>query len=603
MEESCTNFREFFKFITELYSNQPAIFWRKTEKNSNGIYGYDSITGNKLKELVYLLAKSLDQYGLKPGDKAAIISETRFEWVIADFACIAKSIITVPVYSTMTSEQIRYILEHSECRLCFVSGKLVADKVNSVINELPKLKKIITFSKPETAGNHIVSLEELMYSGLIHGSEPYSEKLANEYFDKGMESVSENDILTIIYTSGTTGTPKGVMLTHGNVLANIKQCTDSFPVVKEDRFLSFLPLAHTYERTAGYYLPLTKGAQIYYAENIDTLSAQMAEVKPTIVLAVPILFTRIQTKILKNIESLPLLKKIAAKRFLKSGMKHRENKKSGLWKLADKKVFKAIREKTGGEIKFFISGGSALNKETAEFFDSIGVLILQGYGMTEASPVISVNRINKNKFGTVGLPLEGLEVKIAGDGEILVRGGNVMPGYFKNESDTLEMISDNWLYTGDIGEIDSEGFLKITDRKKSLIKTAGGRYISLTHIEESLEHSEYIEQAIAFASDEKHFVTALIVPDFGILEMLAKKEKINYSSVKELIKNDKIIKHYEREVKVFMKHVAKYEKVRKFSLLDKPFTIESGELTPTLKLKRKVIEQRHGKTIKSFYEN
>ncbi|HMQ80163.1 MAG TPA: long-chain fatty acid--CoA ligase [Ignavibacteria bacterium] len=598
MDLGYNNFTEFFQSVCKTYGNDGAIYWKDPNENKKE---YKHITGSKLKELTYLLARAIEQFGIKPGETAAIISETRFEWVVTDFACIAKQIVTVPVYPTMTSEQIRFILLHSESRLCFVSTQLMAEKVNAVFNELPKLEKIITFNKTDHSHEHIISFEELIYGELLEERTAYSDKIADEFFIDMAGKQSVNDLLTIIYTSGTTGIPKGVCLSHKNVLANVKQCTDSFPVHPDDIFLSFLPLAHTYERTGGYYVPLSKGAKIYYAKNIDTLAAQMAEVKPTIVLAVPMLFTRIASRVQKNIEQMPLLKRTITKRALKIGKAFRENKSNPLWKLADKRVFSVIRERTGGRIKFFISGGSALSKETAEFFDSIGVLILQGYGMTEASPVISVNRLDNNEFGTVGPPLENVNVKIAGDGEILVQGDNVMLGYFKNPKDTDEMIISGWLHTGDIGIIDDRGMLKITDRKKTLIKTATGKYISLTHIEENLERSEYISQVISFASDEKDYVTALIVPDQDMLESLAKKLGVQYNTLRDLTDNDVIHNFFESEIDVLQKPLAKYERVRKFALLEDPFTIESGELTPTMKLKRKVIEEKHRSVIEDFY--
>ncbi|MEO8514538.1 MAG: long-chain fatty acid--CoA ligase [Ignavibacteria bacterium] len=601
METEYSNFTEFFIEAFKRYDDKGAIFW-KDESAGNKSEAYRDINGNKLKEFIYLLARSIEQFNIKSGETAAIISETRFEWVISDAACIAKQIVTVPVYPTMTSEQIKYILSHSKSRLCFVSTKLMADKVSAVYSELPELEKIITFNKTDHSSENIISFEELIYGEILQEKFAYSESLANAYFADCAKIQKPDDLLTIIYTSGTTGTPKGVCLSHRNVLENVKQCTDSFPVTSTDRFLSFLPLAHTYERTAGYYLPLSKGATIHYAKNIDTLAAQMAEVKPTIVLAVPILFNRIQSRLMKNIEQMTLGKRTITKNALKVGKKFRENKNNFLWKLADKKVFSEIRKRTGGEIRFFISGGSALNKEIAEFFDSIGLLILQGYGMTEASPVISVNRLTSNKFGTVGPPLVNVEVKIAGDGEILVKGDNVMLGYYRNEKETKEMIIDGWLHTGDIGVIEKDGSLKITDRKKTLIKTAGGKYISLTHIEENLERSDYIEQVISFASDEKSFVSALIYPNIDKLEEFAGKVNIKYSSISELTENDVVNNFYESEIDVLQKHIAKYERVRKFALLDKPFTIESGELTPTLKLKRRVIEEKHKELVESFYK-
>jgi long-chain acyl-CoA synthetase len=591
-----SNFSEFFQYVTKQYGDSPAIFWR--EKGA-----YESMSGGKMKELVYYMAKSLEKLGLKPGDKAAIISETRFEWVIADFACISNQVVTVPIYTTMTSQQIKFILEHSEAKVCFVSTKLIADKVNAVIDELTHLKKIISYNKLENEAKSIISFEDLMYGELTHSKHAYNENEANNYFNECSKKHKPDDLLTIIYTSGTTGNPKGVCLSHKNILANIQQCLSAFYIKKEDVALSFLPLAHTYERTAGYYTMLSVGVKIYYAESIDTLQSQMAEIKPSVLLAVPILFSRIQGRILKNIETQKGLKKIIAKKALAIGKKYRENKSHFLWKLADKKVFRRIRARTGGRLRIVVSGGSALNKELAEFFDSIGILIIQGYGMTEASPVISANRLDKNKFGTVGPPLDGLTVKIAQDGEILVQGDNVMLGYYKNEKDTSETIINGWLHTGDIGEIDSDGFLKITDRKKSLIKTSSGKYISLTHIEDTIGISEFIDQVIVIGSDDKHFITALIVPDFDKLKDFAMKVDLKYNNMSELVENDIVNNFFEAEIDVLQRTLAKYERVRKFVLMDKPFTIESGELTPTLKLKRKVIEERYKDIIKGFYNS
>lgn len=590
-----SNFSELFSGITERYGAKPVISWK--EKDT-----YSDITGLKLKELVYHASKAIEKLGLKPGSKAAIISETRFEWVIADFACISNQIVTVPVYTTMTSSQIKFILEHSDASLCFASSKLMADKVSAVFNELPALKQIISFNKLDNEPGYIKSFEELIYGELIKQKESYSEKLADDYFSGCINKHKPDDLLTIIYTSGTTGNPKGVCLSHKNILANIRQCLLSFYIDDNDRFLSFLPLAHTYERTAGYYLPLFAGARVFYAQNIDTMQTQMAETQPTVLLTVPLLFTKMQSRILKNIDSLKGLSKFIAKRALAAGMKYRKNKNHFLWKAADKKVFSAIREKTGGKVRFFISGGSALKKETAEFFDSIGISILQGYGMTEASPVITVNREVKNIFGTVGLPLEEVEVKIAADGEILVKGDNVMLGYYMDAKETDGMIINGWLHTGDIGEYDDSGCIIITDRKKSLIKTASGKYISLAHIEETLINSEYIEQAIAFASDERHFVSALIVPDFEKLEEAAKKMHIEYNDIYDIITNDTVLNFFESEIDVTQRHLAKYERVRKFALLGRQFTIESGELTPTLKLKRRIIEERNKDLVERFYK-
>jgi len=589
-----TNFGEYVETVISMFGSRKAIFWRENEH-------YESLTGKKLKELVYLTAREIEKFNLKPGEKAAIISENRYEWVVTDFACIINRIVTVPIYTTLTSKQIKYILKHSGARLCFVSPGAIVEKVNSVFKELPLLKKIICFDNASNGNKKIINFKELIYYSLISTQENYNEEEADKYFRNCSEKMTEDDLLTIIYTSGTTGIPKGVCLTHKNVITNIRQCQKAFPIDNTDRFLSFLPFAHSYERTTGYYYALSVGAEVYYAKSIDTLSSQLIEVKPTIMTAVPLLFNRIYTRLMKGIQSLPRRKQIMVKSAFSIARRFRENKNSMVWKTADKIVFKTLRERTGGRIKFFISGGSALNTKLAEFFDGIGIMIYQGYGMTEASPVISVNRIGRNKFGTVGIPLDGIEVKIADDGEILVKGDNVMTGYYKLDEETKKTIINGWLHTGDIGEM-YNGFLKITDRKKSLIKTSGGKYISLTHIEETIDNSPYVHQVITFASDEKHFVSGLIVPDFDELKNFASDSKISFENEKELIQNPAVLKLFEAEINRCQKNMAKYERVRKFALLAVPFTIENETLTPSLKLKRKVIEEKHKAIIDKLYK-
>lgn len=455
-----TNFAQLFEHITEIYGTRNALHWK--EGND-----YKSITGKKLKELVYITANALSNLRLKAGDKAAIISESRYEWVVADFACIVNGIITIPIYTTMTSSQIKYILEHSEAKVCFVSNQYLAEKVKEIMNDLPALCSIIAFNKIEGESGKIKDFQELIYRTILRSKKGYSEEKADILFTECSKKINENDALTIIYTSGTTGIPKGVCLSHKNILSDIRSCQKAFELNINDRFLSYLPLAHSYERATGYYFGIYTGAEIYYAQNIDTLTAQFVEVKPTIFTSVPFLFTRLHSRLMKSFETLPARKRAVVSTAFRIARRYKNNKKHFLWKLADRMVFKEIRSRTGGRARYIISGGSALNQEVAVFLDSIGITIYEGYGLTETSPVISVNREGRNKFGTVGIPLDEVEVKIAEDGEILVRGNTVMLGYYKNEEATKEVIIDGWFHTGDIGSIDEDGFLKITDRKKA----------------------------------------------------------------------------------------------------------------------------------------
>lgn len=596
-----TNFGRFFQHIAEIYGSRNAIFWRVQDPANNNKYTYQSITGSKLEELVYHTAKAIEKLGLKPGDKAAIISETRFEWVVADFACIMNQLVTVPIFTTLSSSQIQYILDHSGAKICFVSTKLIAEKIFAVFNELPELKHVISFNKFDDTHPYLLNLENIIYRSIVLEKESYSEEEADRYINKCSAEMKPQDILTIIYTSGTTGIPKGVCLTHKNILTNVFQCQKAFTLNINDRFLSFLPFAHSYERTTGYYFGLYAGAEVYYAENIDTIPQQFIETKPTIVTAVPLLFSRMYTRLVKSIQSMPKHRQLIIRSAIRIGRKYRNNKLNILWKTADKLIFKTIRERMGGCMRYFISGGSALNKDLGEFFDALGIEIYEGYGMTEASPVISVNRVGLNKFGTVGKPLDGLTVKIAKDGEILIKGDTVMACYYKNEKETRETILDGWLHTGDIGEIDEDNYIKITDRKKSLIKTEGGKYISLTHIEETLTESKYIDQVIAFASDDKPFVSALIVPDFEELKQTLVSSGINSADNTALVQDKNVMKLIETEIKNYQKKHAKYEHVRKFILMPRLFTIERGEMTPTMKLKRKVIEEKYKDVIEEMY--
>ncbi|MDP3442409.1 MAG: AMP-dependent synthetase/ligase, partial [Ignavibacteria bacterium] len=417
-------------------------------------------------------------------------------------------------------------------------------------------------------------------------------------------------LCTIIYTSGTTGEPKGVMLTHKNIVSNIKGAHEIFNIDENDIFLSFLPLCHIFERMGGYYTAFSCGGTIAYAESIEKVASNMADIKPTIMTAVPRLFERMYSKIKRNVESQPEKKQKIFNWAVEIGKEYMVSKKSGhpvpifltlKHKLADKLVYHKLREKTGGKLRFFISGGAALSRELGQFFEAVGILIIEGYGLTESSPVISANRLNDYKFGTVGKPMPGVEIKIAKDGEILAYGPNIMQGYYKNKKETEETLKDGWLHTGDIGVFDAEGFLIITDRKKHLFKTSGGKYIAPTPIENMFLASKYIDQFVLIG-DRRMFLSALIVPDYEALKEYADANRIQYNNVDELVNMKQIYELLDKEMDAFQKKLANFERVRKFAILDKPFTIEGGELTPSLKLKRKVIEERYDDLISDMYK-
>ncbi len=559
---------------------------------------YGGVSREEIVSKALRLKKYFSEIGLKNGSKIAIISENRYEWIITDIACYISGMIDVPIYTSLSPESIKYILKHSNSVVCFVSNSLQFEKLISVAGELPDLKYIISYAEPknEYKGISIRSLDSILKNTI-----KTSQKKAIDELEILNKKISENDILTIIYTSGTTGIPKGVMLTHKNVYTNIQSFFKILKIDDKEIFLSYLPYSHIFERSAGYYFPFFAASKIYYAQSIDTIALQMSEIRPTFVITVPRLLDKMYNKLMKSYEEMPAgFQKKVFKSAIDMAKERKIKKFSIRWKLADSFVYRKIREKTGGRIRYFASGGGALNKTIGEFFDYLGVETLEGYGMTETSPVICVNRPGKNKYGTVGPPVDGIKVKIAEDGEILVKGDIVMKGYFNAPEETKNTILDGWLHTGDIGEIDEDGYVKITDRKKSLFKSSGGKYIAPAQIEEIIIQLPYVDQIIVIGN-EKMYVTALIIPDFIELTRLAKNLGLNTYNLSEFISNPVLLKKIENDINVIQKHLSPYEKVRKFTLLEKPFSIESGELTPTLKIKRKFVEEKYSDLIDKMY--
>ncbi len=551
------------------------------------------------------LALGLSALGVKHGDRVSIISENRPEWSYSDMAILGIGGVNVPLYPISTSDTIEFILNNSESVGVIVSNTFQLNKVLKIRSNCKNLKFIIVLNN-EDRGNEkgVYSLKEIQERGIEF------KKSNPNYFEESINLSQENELCTIIYTSGTTGEPKGVMLTHKNIISNVKAAHEIFDIGATDIFLSFLPLCHIFERMAGYYTALSGGCMIAYAESIEKIASNMEDIKPTIMTAVPRLFERMYSKIKKNVESQPEKKQKIFNWAIELGKEYQSAKKTGQpipiflslkHKLADKLVFHKLREKTGGRLRFFISGGAALARELGIFFESAGILVIEGYGLTESSPVIAANRVNDYKFGTVGKVMPGVEVKIAKDGEILAHGPNIMQGYYKNKKETEETIKDGWLHTGDIGVFDAEGFLIITDRKKHLFKTSGGKYIAPTPIENMFLASKYIEQFILIG-DRRMFLSALIVPDYEALKEYADANRIQYKNVEELVQMKQIYEMLDKELDQFQKKLANFERVRKFAILDKPFSIETGELTPKLSVKRKVIEERYKDLIEDMYK-
>jgi len=597
-----------FRTIPELFKVISVDYGKTAEhpvlKNKTGDK-YQDISYNELYANTENFAMGLASLGVKRGDKVSIISENRPEWVYSDFAILGLGAVDVPLYPISTSDTISYILSNSDSVGVIVSNKLHLNKVLKIWKECRNLRFIVVMNEGDLSGDkNVFSFNDIYKLG---------ENFKREnprYFSDALTLAKEDDLCTIIYTSGTTGEPKGAMLTHKNIVSNVKAAHEIFDINDKDIFLSFLPLCHIFERMGGYYTAFSSGGIIAYAESIERVAQNMLEVKPTIMTAVPRLFERIYSRILRTVEAQSETKQKIFKWGIEVGKEYASIKRNGdippitlslKHKVADRLVFKKLRDKTGGAMRFFISGGAALSREHGLFFEAVGLLVLEGYGLTESSPVISANRINNYKFGTVGKIMPGVEVKIAKDGEILAYGPNIMQGYYKNKKETEETIKDGWLHTGDIGVFDAEGFLIITDRKKHLFKTSGGKYVAPTPIENLFLESKYIDQFVLIG-DRRMYLSALIVPDYEAIKEFADANRIQYDNVDELVNMKQIYELLEKDLQQFQRKLASYEKVRKFAILDKPFTIEGGEMTPSLKLKRKVIEERYKELIDGMYK-
>ena len=487
---------ELYKYLTEDFGPKKGGY--AIQRKVDNVY--KGITYPELKTETDAFGFGLAALGLKKGDSVALISENRPEWVYADFAMQMLGIVNVPLYPSLTSDSIEYILNDSESKAIIVSTGFQLNKVQKVLKNCKHLKYIIILNDHDDVAltDNLFTFAQIQEKGKsIQHSNP-------DLLKKSAAEIKENDVCTIIYTSGTTGEPKGVILTHENIISNVNAVLDVYPITKDDIFLSFLPLCHIFERMAGYYTAFAAGCTVYYAESIEKVASNLLEARPTLMTSVPRLFERIQSRIIKNVESQSVTKQKIFYWALRIGKEYVSAQKKGSiplalsakHKVADKLVFHKLRERTGGRLRFFISGGAALSKELGEFFEAVGIKIVEGYGLTESSPVITANRFDDYKFGTVGKPLPGVEVKIAPDGEILARGPNIMKGYYKKKKETEETIINGWLHTGDIGTFDSDGFLMITDRKKHLFKTSAGKYIAPTPIENIFLASKYIDQFV-----------------------------------------------------------------------------------------------------------
>lgn len=563
---------------------------------------YQDISYATLADRIKHFCLGLTELGLQKGDRVALLSENRPEWAITDLAILAGGGVTVPMFSTLTSAQVEYIVRDSGAKILCVSSERQLQKIKDWDENVP------------TNLQHIVIFDELQDDS-VHTFDQVCElgqrvENGDQIYQQASEAVTPDDLASIIYTSGTTGDPKGAMLTHSNFMSNVGAATEIVSITPDDVFLSFLPLSHVFERMGGHYLPLSSGATIAYAESPFTIRQNMQEVRPTIMMSVPRVYEAMHERILNSVkEGSPTKQKIfhwSVGVGSKVSQAIQEKKKPSAMlslkaSIANKLVFEKLKAVTGGRLRFFVSGGAPLSQAIAEFFHAAGILILEGYGLTETSPVICVNRPDQWKFGTVGPVVPGVEIKIAEDGEILSRGPHIMQGYFNKPSDTDEAIgADGWFHTGDIGEIDDEGFLTITDRKKNLLILSNGKNVAPQPIENQLKQSPYISE-IMLLGDQRRTITALIVPNFDAIKEFAAAQQLEAEDVPALLQTQEVQRLIRGEINQYSADFADFERVRMFTLMETEFSEESGEMTPTLKLKRPVIMENHKAAIDQMY--
>ena len=590
----------------------PALFFSQARRYGSRAFGwikrqgaYQPISWEQMAQDVQALGCSLLELGVQPGDRVAILSENRPEWAVADLAILSVGAVSVPVYTTLSAREIEHILRDSGARAVILSSEHHAATVQPIRRQLPTLLHVIQMDSRPLG----IFPKDIRWYGELLGLGRSSRVSPSEFFGR-IAGVRPGDLASLVYTSGTTGLPKGVMLTHDNFLSNCRACAEVIPVTDLDQTLSFLPLSHVFERMAGYYFILFVGGTIAYAESLETVPRNLAEARPTVVCAVPRVYEKLYARMLDVAHAGGSIRQAifawAASVARRLGQGHTARRRPGL-KLrlqrlvADRLVFRKLRARLGERLRFFISGGAPLARDLAEFFYGAGVLIIEGYGLTETSPVITCNTPTACTFGTVGRPIPGVEVRIADDGEILTRGPHVMQGYFNNPSATLDVLgSDGWFHTGDIGHLDAAGFLVITDRKKEIIVTAGGKKVPPQMVEQLLKADTAITDAMVIG-DRRPYLTALVVPNPSRVTRVAERLGLAGRPLEELVRHPQLVAWYRERITRRQQPLAPFEQIKRFTLLATPFSQEAGELTPTMKVKRRVIAQRYAAQIEAMY--
>jgi len=563
-------------------------------------------TYSQVSEIVRDLSLALRSLGLERGDRAAIISATRYEWALLDFAMVMAGVVSVPVYDSLTADQIAYILRDAGAHAAFVADADQLAKLVKAANQMPDLKHVIPF---DPVGSPDVPFELISWESFE--ARGRGEAHLHDGYEAYARKTSPDDLATLIYTSGTTGPPKGVMLSHDNLFSNTVMASRRLELRRSDMVLAWLPMSHVFERTGGHFCTWHCGAPRAFAESVETVPRDMLEVRPTFMMAVPRFYEKVYDATVAAATSAGGAKerifwwaKAVGERVADARL---AGESPGPWlafqyRIADRLVFQKLRARTGGRIRYFVSGSAPLSARIAKFFWASGLPVLEGYGLTESSPVISLNPKEAPRLGTVGTPIDGVEVRIAEDGEILCRGRNVMLGYYRNEEATREAIEpDGWLRTGDIGELDQDGYLRITDRKKELIVTSYGKNVAPQPIEETLKRSRLVDQVV-LVGDGRKFVVALVVPEFERLAEWGRSEGLDFSRPEELTRQPAAARHLLADMDRELQEFSGYERPKQVILLDEPFTIEAGTLTPTQKVRRKVVAERYAERIERVYE-
>ena len=590
------------KVLPDLLANLVARYQKPALLRYKEGGAYHDISTAQVEAYVRTACVGLRDAGLDRGDRVALLSENRPEWCLADLAIQSLGAVNVPIYPTLLAEQIRYILADCGARAIFCSTADQLAKIRAVRGQLPALEKVIVLDPPEGSADGITPWTDLCERGRR------AAEARPGLFDQLRSAVQPEDLASIIYTSGTTGLPKGVMLTHDNFMSNIRATVSVMPISEDDTTLSFLPLSHVFERMVEYAY-LFEGATIAYAESVDTVPQNLQEVRPTIAGAVPRVFEKFYARVMEAVNAGSGLKKqlffwalgVGRKRLpylledrpLPAGLALQVS-------LAQKLVFHKLQQRVGGRLSYFLSGGAPLNPDLAAFFWSVGIRIFEGYGLSETSPVIAVNRPGAVRLGTVGPLIPDVEVRIAKDGEILVKGPNVMKGYYQNEEANRQAFRDGWFCTGDIGNLDEEGFLSITDRKKDVIKTSGGKMVAPQPMENALKTNKYIANAVVLGERRK-FIAALLVPNFDNLEAFCRKAGLADLPLEERLEHPEVMDLFRRQVDRVLADRPRYEQIKAFRLLPRDFALEEGEITPTMKVKRNVIEKNYQDQIRGLY--